>query len=340
MATAISAILIFLLLVTVHEFGHFIAAKASGIRVLEFAIGMGPAIAKWQRGETLYSIRIFPIGGYCKMEGEDEESDDEHSFGKKSARRRIIVLIAGAFMNVLTGFIIFIIIFSNVTEIGVPVIAELTPGYPAADIGMLPGDRIVRVNGTKINIYQDLSFEMSSVPEQPIPIVFERNGERLEALFTPKKNEGGESKIGFVAEVEQLTFVTRLRTSYYTTLFTSKVIISSLSGLLRGVYSVKEMSGPVGIVEHIGAAAKVGILDLLSLTAFITINLGVFNLLPLPALDGGRVFFILIEAVRRKKIPADKEGFVHFVGFALLILLMLFTTYNDIGRIVGRIFGG
>ncbi|MDD3765643.1 MAG: RIP metalloprotease RseP [Eubacteriales bacterium] len=335
MTTAISAILIFLLLITVHEFGHFIAAKAVGIRVLEFAIGMGPAIFKRKKGETLYSLRVLPVGGFCKMEGEDEESDDEAAFGNKSPWKRLIVLVAGAFMNIFTGFLIFVVIMSAISQTYVPVIEKVIEDYPAEAAGLMEGDRITKINGTRINIYQDLHFEMSRNAGSEIKIEFVRNGEKKSTILTPLKDENGEYKIGFYPSVAKHGFIGRLRNSFYYTLYTSKIIIVSLIDLLRGGYSVKEVSGPVGIVQHIGEAAKTSIWDLLNLTAFITINLGVFNLLPIPALDGGRILFVLVEAVRRKKIPAEKEGLVHFVGFALLILLMIFATTNDISRIFG-----
>lgn len=335
LTTAIPAILIFLLLITVHEFGHFIVAKAVGIRVLEFAIGMGPAIFKRKKGDTIYSLRVFPVGGFCKMEGEDEESDDEAAFGNKSPWRRLVVLVAGAFMNIFTGFLIFIIIMSALSQTYVPVIDNVIEGYPAEAAGLAKGDRIIKINGTRINIYQDLHFEMSRNTGREIKIEFVRGGEKKSTILTPAKDNNGEYKIGFYPAVAKLGFMGKLRNSFYYTLYTSKVILVSLVDLLRGMYSVREMSGPVGIVQHIGEAARTSIWDLLNLTAFITINLGVFNLLPIPALDGGRILFVLVEAVRHKKIPAEKEGLVHFIGFALLILLMIFATTNDISRIFG-----
>lgn len=336
MVTAISAIIVFLLLILVHEFGHFIIAKSVGIRVLEFAIGMGPAIFKKQKGETLYSIRIFPIGGFCKMEGEDEESDDERSFGNKKIWQRFLVLVAGATMNIITGFIIFLIIMSTQQQISIPAIDLVTEGFPAQQAGLLPGDRIVSLDNTRINIQNDYHFQMSRHAGGDIRVGFERDGVRNFVNITPAQDERGRYILGFKEATEELTIAKRITTANYLTLFTSKVIVISLGDLITGRYSYKEMSGPVGIVQHIGDAAKTGVLDLLSLTALISINLGVFNLLPIPALDGGRVLFLIVEAVRRKKLPADKEGIVHFVGFALLILLMIFATTNDIGRLIGR----
>jgi regulator of sigma E protease len=335
MITAISAIIVFLLLILVHEFGHFLSAKAADIKVLEFAIGMGPTIFKKQRGETVYSIRALPIGGFCKMEGEDEDSQDERAFGNKGIWQRFFVLVAGAFMNILTGFIIFVVLMNTQQQVYVPIVNTVIEGSPAEQAGLMPGDKITSINGTIIHIQNDFAFEMSRYTGGEIAVGYIRGGTKGIASLTPMKDEDGRFLIGITNSVKDLFFTSRITNSYYMTLFTSKVVIISLGDLITGRYSFKEMSGPVGIVQHIGEAAKTGILDLLSLTALITINLGVFNLLPVPALDGGRLLFLLVEAVRRKKLPPEKEGLVHFVGFALLILLMILATTNDIGKIFG-----
>ncbi|MDR0406450.1 MAG: RIP metalloprotease RseP [Clostridiales bacterium] len=339
MITAISAVVIFLLLILTHELGHFIAAKSVGVRVLEFAVGMGPAIFKRRRGETLYSIRVLPIGGYCQLEGEDEESDDEQAFGNKARWQRFVVLAAGAFMNILTGFVIFLIIMFLSAQVETPIVNEVIDGSPAQAAGLIAGDRITRVNGVKINIQQDFDFEMSRYQGGDIAIDYTRDRKEYAAVLTPMPSEDGRFILGFKKTVLDLTFGERLRSAYYSTLYFSKVVIVSLGDLITGRYGFREVSGPVGIVQYIGEAAKTGVMDLLYLTALIAINLGVFNLLPLPALDGGRLLFLLVEAARRKKIPPDKEGMVHFVGFALLILLMLAATTNDIGKLVAGLAG-
>lgn len=336
MLTAIYAILIFLVLITVHEFGHFITAKKAGITVHEFAIGMGPAIFKKEKNGTLYSLRVFPLGGYCALEGEDGDSDDENAFCNKSVLKRFVVLFAGAAMNIITGFLVFVIIFFNVSAVNVPVVNSLMENYPASDAGLMVGDRITKVNGTRINIQQDLSFELSRYKGGEIEVEYERDGKRGEVSITPKQSEDGTYLIGFVTGAEKLGLISRIKHAFYYTLFMSKVVIVSFYDLITGAVSIKLMSGPVGIVNEINTAAKSGILDVLSLMGLISVNLGIFNLLPLPALDGGRLLFLLIEAVRRKKLPAEKEGMVHFIGFALLILLMLFATFNDITRIFAK----
>ncbi|MCK9479175.1 MAG: RIP metalloprotease RseP [Firmicutes bacterium] len=332
MITAISAVVIFLLLILVHEFGHFATAKLVGIKVTEFSIGMGPAIIKKQKGETLYSVRALPIGGFCNMEGEDSESEDERAFSNKSILSRFVVLVSGAFMNILTGFLIFIIIMFTQQQAYTPTVSTVLENSPAQHAGLMPGDKITRINGAKIHIQNDFAFEMSRYRGGEIKIGYLRDGKKQNTILVPEQNDEGRYIIGINNSIKQLTFTSKIADSFYMTVFTSKAVIVSLADLLAGRHSYKDMSGPVGIIQHIGVAAKEGILDLIGLTAFITINLGVFNLLPIPALDGGRLMFLIVEAVRRKKIPPEKEGLVHFIGFALLILLMIFATTNDIGR--------
>lgn len=333
--TTISAIVIFLVLVLIHEFGHFIVSKLCGVKVHEFAVGMGPAIWEKQRGETLYSLRIVPIGGYCKLEGEDEASDDPRAFGSKTPLQRIAILAAGAVMNILLGFaLMLVILFMPKSEvIAVPVIDTVLEDYPAAEAGLQPGDRILEVDGKKISTQLDLSFEMSRYRGGEIELVYERDGERRRTALTPKE-ENGMYYVGYTPQTRALTFTSRITTAYHYTCFYGKMIVVSLFDLVTGKIGTENMSGPVGIVNEIGSAAQSGLDTLLNLAALITINLGIFNLLPLPALDGGRILFVLAELITRRKIPPEKEGLVHFIGFALLLLLMVFATYNDIVRLL------
>ena len=246
--TTLTAVILFSLLIFVHELGHFLFARAFGIKVNEFAIGMGPAFWKKEKGETVYSIRWFPIGGYCKMEGENGDSEDPASFGAKPWWARFIVLAGGAAMNLVLGFVVALFL------VGVM-------GWGGGTIG------------------------------------------------------------GFIKE------------AYLQTLEAGKIVILSIEWLVSGKVKVTEMSGPVGIVNVIAQVTSMGIPYILNLAIFITVNLGLFNLLPIPALDGGRIVFVLIEAVRRKKIKPDVEGLIHGIGFLLLIGLVLFATWNDILRL-------
>ena len=338
MATIISSVIIFMVLVLIHEFGHFAVAKICGVTVNEFAVGMGPVLLKKKYKETVYSLRLIPIGGFCALEGEDEESTNSGAFSNKSPAKRIAILVAGAFMNILLGFILMcIVMFSkNAQYVAVPVVDTVQTQSAAEEAGLLPGDRIVRIDSAKIRTQMDLKFELARFKGGSLDITYIRNGEKNDVKLSPKKGEDGMYYIGFTAKTEPLKIGGRLYHSFSYTLFYGKAILASLWDMVTGSIGVENVSGPVGIVSEIGNAASQGIDSLLQLAALITINLGLFNLLPLPALDGGRVLFILAEIITRRKVPAEKEGMVHFIGFALLILLMLFATWNDILRMISK----
>lgn len=335
MATVISSVVIFLVLVMIHEFGHFITAKACGVTVHEFAIGMGPLIFKKEHKGTVYSLRCIPIGGFCSLEGEDCESDDEGAFGNKSPIKRIFILVAGAAMNILLGFLLMCaVMFSkNAQAVPVPVIASVAEQSAAEEAGLLEGDRIVRIDGERIQTQAELKFELSRYKGGDIEVEYLRDKTIHKTSLVPQKGDDGFYYIGFEAKIEPLNFGGRIYHAFWYTAFYGKAILASLWDLVTGSIGVENMSGPVGIVSEIGNAANRGMADLLQLAALITINLGLFNLLPLPALDGGRIFFVFVEIIIRRKIPAEKEGLVHFIGFALLILLMIFATWNDISRL-------
>jgi|LSQX01.1.fsa_nt_gb regulator of sigma E protease len=334
--TAISAIIIFSLLVLFHEAGHFTIAKLAGIKVHEFAIGMGPKLLKYKKGETLYSIRAFPIGGFVKMEGEDESSEDERAFNKKPIIHRIAVVAAGAIMNFILGFIIFIIMFLMVDSIPQPVIEEVIQDMPAQKAGLLQGDRIIKLNNSKIRTQKDISYFLLRSEGENIQVTVERNGERLEMSLAPEFNEEEDRyMMGYSFRMEETNFTNAIYAAYHETLFMTKLIFVSLGQLITGKVSVDQMAGPVGIVREIGGAARAGILQLLQLAALISINLGLFNLLPIPALDGSRIVFLVIEGIRRKPINPEKEGMVHMVGFALLMVLLLVVTFSDISKLFG-----
>ena len=336
MLTAISAIIVFLVLVLVHEFGHFITAKLCGVTVHEFAIGMGPAIFKKEHKGTLYSLRLIPIGGYCAMEGEDEESDDEGSFSKKKPWKRLLILVSGALMNLILGFVLMcIVMFSpNSNYVSVPEIGSIIEESAAEEAGLKPGDEIVRINGARVETFTEIQFELSRYKGGSVDVEYLRDGEKNNVSVIPKQDKDGRYIIGFVAKVEKLDFGGRIYHAWHYSLFYGKAILVSLFDLVTGNVGMEAMSGPVGIVTAIGESAQMGWESLFGLAALITINLGLFNLLPLPALDGGRVLFVLAEIITRKKIPADKEGLIHAIGFAILIGLMLFATWQDIVRLI------
>ena len=339
--TIIGAIIIFSIIIFVHELGHFIAAKAFGVNVLEFAIGMGPAIWKKKGKETLYSIRAVPMGGFCKMEGEDEDTGTERAFSRKKPLPKIIILCAGAAMNILLGFLMVTVRVSTsaVKNGGVAstVVETVNPEAQAAQF-LQPGDKIVKVNDTTVHIKRDISFELSNSGGGESTLEFIRNGERHSEKFIPMEIKNDDNSvyyaIGFNVRTDSTNILNILHESLFQTIWMVKLVFVSLGMLLGGKASVSDMSGPVGVVSAMNTAAQSGWLNFLFFAAFLTVNIGVMNLLPLPALDGGRTVFALIELISGKAVPAEKEGIVHLVGFVLLIGLMIFVTWNDISRLI------
>lgn len=347
MLTAVYTILVFCLIIAIHEFGHFITAKLTGMTVHEFSIGMGPKIWSHSSKNTDYSLRIFPIGGFVKLEGEDEQSDDVNAFCNKNPWQRLLVLFAGAFMNFVLGFTLFIILFSCSNGITTNVVGKVIEGSAFDRNAVLPGDRIIRMEGadysTKVHDYNDINYFVSKNGNLEAEITFKRGEEILVKKIEPSVMEGYDRKMfGFQPLVEKPEFLSVITASVRQSLFVIKVVVSSFAELFTGKVSLSDMSGPVGIVREIGNAAEEGmaynllqsLLNVMSLAALISINLGVVNLLPLPALDGGRILFIIIELIRRKPVDKDKEGFFHFIGFALLIVLMIAITFFDIGKLI------
>ena len=336
--TAIAAIIIFAVLIFVHELGHFIAAKSLGVKVLEFALGMGPKIISKQWGETVYSLRLFPIGGFCSMEGEDEEAKSERSFSSKKPLPRLIILVSGAAMNILLGFVLLVGLSATAEKYVEPRVSQVISGGAAEEAGLLPNDEIIRVNGRTIHIMEDFSWELSNNKntDGTLNLVVKNDGQRREISLTPKEIDG-KTSYGIMLNSSDNSFFKTLKISYYRTFFYSRVIVDSLIDLVTGKASFSQVSGPVGIVHEIGNAVETarktgleGIKTLISLAILLTINLGVFNLLPLPALDGGRILFVIVEMIRRKPIPIEKEAIVHFIGIILLLGLSVIIAFKDI----------
>lgn len=337
----ISAVLIFCIIVVVHEFGHFIVARKCGIDVQEFAIGMGPVIFKKQGNHTLFTLRLLPLGGFCSM-GEDEESDNENSFRNKSVWRRIAVIAAGAIMNLILGFILSLIIFLVAGKVTTTIIAEIVPGSGCETAGMAVGDRITKVNGLHIFTANDIIYELRNDEDGVLDFVVERDGEKL--TFNGVKfgltvdEETGERVLNYDFKVymKNMTAAELLPAAANKFMYYSRLILMSLRDLISGKYGLNNLQGPVGIVTVISESAQESGFDigyLLDIAMLISVNVGIFNLLPLPALDGGRLVFLIIEAIRRKPIKAETEGMVHFAGFALLMLLMIIVTFNDVKNI-------
>lgn len=338
MATAIWAILIFCILIFVHEFGHFITAKMSGMTVHEFSIGMGPRILGFTKGETAYSLRILPLGGFVRLEGEDGESGDPNAFCNKSAFKRFSVLFAGALMNILSGFLIFVIIFSSVSQVASNTIGEVLEDSAFYDAGVRVGDKIVHMKGEKyssgIHSFRDITFFVSQNGNNEAVITFERDGDKFTKIITPKlADDGNRVEFGMKSAVVPVDFWSSFGYAFWECIFVIKAVFLSLWWLVTGAIPASSMSGPVAIVGEIGAAAKLGWQSVMNLAGFISVNLGVMNLLPIPALDGGRILFLIIEKIRGKKMNPEKEGMINFVFFSLLILLMLLVTFSDIKKI-------
>ena len=346
----IIAILIFGIIVTVHEFGHFICAKLSGIRVLEFSVGMGPKLIQKQKGETKYSLRALPIGGYCAMEGEDAETADEKGFRNAKLWKRMIVLAAGAFMNFVLGFVLLIGMVSMWSDVPTTVIkgfsgeknSDGTVTYYAKsyESGLRHNDKFVEMDGIRIFSDFDLNYILATTNKDKHDVTVIRDGEKAEisnVVFHDDKG-GGMVDFGLVSKKKNPVTVLGCSKDYFLSM--SHLVGLSLKQLFSGEVRKEEVSGPVGVVDAISDAAeesesvKDAIFNLLYMSSLITINVGIFNLLPIPGLDGGRLLFCLIELIRRKPVKPEHEGYVHLAGMLLLFGIMIFATYNDIARLI------
>ncbi len=345
----IFAILMFGVLIFVHEGGHFLAARLLGVQVNEFSIGMGPVLWKKQGKETLYSIRIFPIGGFCAMEGENEVTGSPRAFLAQKAWKRLIILAAGAFMNFLTGLMILIFLYSGSSWYGTTELSGLLEGCPSADY-FQEGDVILSVNGSRLLLYDEFTTVLSRGNGETADFVILRDGEKIKLTDVPcylyvYTYEDGTSYnlYGFQFTLRQHTVLTRITTAFYRSLNFVRLVWWSLEDMLGGSVGVQDLSGPIGIVSTMSEVGESSaswtdaILNLLYFAAFIAVNLAVMNLLPLPALDGGRIFFLLVNAIlwviARKRIPDRYESIVHAIGLVLLLGLMIVVAAQDIFKI-------
>lgn len=335
--TIIYAILIFCMLIFVHELGHFTVAKLCGVKVNEFAVGMGPAFFKRQKGDTLYSLRVLPIGGYCALEGEDEDSEDERAFNNRPAWQRACVLAAGSFMNLLTAVVLLIIIalWSGQPTTTIDKVLDNSPAYEA---GIKAGDRIVAINGQKVDEWNDVIEIIGPGSSDTAEIEVVRDGKELTfSSGVEYDEEAGRKKVGISPEAAHpigVSIVTGIKNTGQMTV----MMYDILKQLFTGKVSAKELSGPVGIVYAVNDSAKSGIIYVVYLSALLSLNLAIMNMLPLPALDGGRLLFLLIRKVTGRRITDEMEGKIHFVGIMLLMLLMVYVTWNDIVRFIVPIF--
>ncbi|MCR5042041.1 MAG: M50 family metallopeptidase [Clostridia bacterium] len=344
------AILFFAMIITIHEFGHFFTAKLFRIKVNEFSIGMGPAILKKKKGETQYSLRILPIGGYCAMEGEDGDSEDQNAFGKKAAWKRFIVVAAGAAMNILLGIIFVTVIVCMDDLIPTPQINYFYENAYSEAGGLQEKDVILKVNGSRVFTTRDLSYELARDKDAVYDFVVRRDGVKVNVdgvAFQTVETEDGKTDIvyDFTVVGVKKTFFNVIGSSLKESYSIARIVWKSLFDLVTGRYGLHDLSGPIGTIKIIANAASeaasdshqgsiIGLETLINIMAFISINLGVFNLLPIPALDGGRLFFILCEMIRRKPILPKYEKYVHAAGMVLLLLLMAVVSVNDIINLI------
>ena len=335
------AILAFGTLVLIHELGHFLCARARGVEVKEFAIGMGPRICGWtsKKYGTKYSLRALPIGGYVSMLGEDEESDRNDAFGNRPVWKRILIVIAGPVMNLLLGFLAMLVLVTSSgalygTEIVYPDNGKVQISDAA---GLDNGDVILKIGGIGVHTRNELVYEILRQGTEAIDVTVRRGGEKLvvEDVIFPTIEESGVvfGGVDFYGNEESVTFGNVIKHTFFRSISTVKMIVDSFVDLVTGRYGMESMSGPVGITQTIGESAANGFSSFLYIFVVITINLGVFNLFPIPALDGGRLLFLVMEAIIRKPINKNVEGIIHFVGLLLMLGLIAVVTFNDIVKL-------
>ncbi len=337
------ALLVFSFIIIIHELGHFLLAKKNGITVIEFSLGMGSRLLSYRHGEgTRYSLKLLPLGGSCLMMGEDGEDEGEGSFGSKSVWARIAVIAAGPLFNFLLAFVLAIFIIGNIGY-DVPVLLGVSEGSPAQEAGLQAGDRILKMNGKRIRLYRQVSDYGLFHPGETVTFLYERDGEVYETTVTPARTEEGyKYGIGGSVNYRQKTNpIETLGYSAYEVYYWIDTTVQSLKLLVTGNVGLDDVSGPVGVVNVIGETYEESQsdgafyvwLNMVNIAILLTANLGVVNLLPIPALDGGRLVFLFLEAIRRKRISPDLEARIHFTGLMLLMLLMLVVMFNDVGKI-------
>lgn len=339
------AILIFGFIVFIHELGHFLFARKVGILVKEFALGMGPKVFSKKKGDTIYSLRILPLGGFCSMLGEDEKiEEDEKAFSNKTVWQRFQVIFAGPMFNFILAFI-FAVIYISLTGIVSTEVSGLVGNSPAAEAGIIAGDKLIKYNGKTIIAQKELSLYINAERPESIELTVKRDGEKRTFTIVPKQNKDGVYRVGIYFDVIDLKNPLRIiKYGVIEVAFWLRTVVYSLGLLISGSVAKENISGPIGIVGAISDGYKesiqYGLKSVIATISFYVVllsaNLGIMNLLPIPALDGGRLVFIAIEGIRKKPIDPNKEGMIHFVGFVLLMGLMVFIFYNDIASMIAK----
>ena len=342
------AIVILGIIVTVHEFGHYVVGRLCGIGIVEFSVGFGPRLFGWERKGIKYSLRCIPLGGFCAFVGEDERNDDPRAMSNQPVWKRFLTVLAGPFMNFALAFVICVGMLAGyyqTTDEVLPVVGELFEGMPAQQAGLLPGDRILAVNGVDIP-YGTQGVETSSAlirggeADEPVSLRVQRGEETLDFQITPQLVDDGSGgrvrQIGIYYSYNQrrLTFGEALREAPGYTAEVMGMMLDSLRRLIFKGEGLEDTAGTVGIIAVVSQQARQGFQNVLWLVYIITLNLGIMNLLPLPALDGGRLVFLIVEAIRRKPIPPEKEGIVHGIGMVLILGLFVLLTYHDIVKLI------
>lgn len=340
--TILITLLIIAVLILVHEWGHFMAARKIGIPVWEFSIGFGPRIFGWKKDGTEFSVRLIPLGGYVRMAGEEPgDANDPEGYNNRKPWEKMGVAFAGPFMNFVMALLIFVYVYSVV---GIPhpseqpLIGQVVAGTPAEKAGLKANDLVLAIDQKPVDNWDELTASIASAKESRVlHFKVKRDGKIVNLNINPVKSENtGKLSIGVMGAMtyEKQGIINAIKIGFQQTYELTVLLLSSLGMLVSGGASVGDLAGPVGITKMIGEAAQAGIVLLLSFTAFLSINLGVLNLLPIPALDGSRIVFALVEAIRRKPLEPEREGFIHWLGFLFLISLMVLVTFNDIVRLL------
>lgn len=332
-------VFVFGILIFIHELGHFLTARACKVSIKEFAVGMGPTVFSWNSKKygTKYGIRALPIGGFVSMVGEDEASEDEGAFCNKKVWQRMLITIAGPLMNLVLGFILMTSLVLAQGPIASTTVSQFDEGALSSSQIAL-GDAIVEVGGTKVHSGNEVLYEITNKGFEPIDILVERGGEKLllEDVVFPTSEEDGVvfGSMDFKVFEEERTFGNLMKQSFTRSVSTVKMVIDSLVGLINGRFGMDAVSGPIGVAEVVGEAAKTDVFTFLYIVAILTINLGVFNLIPFPALDGGRFLFLIIEGIRRKPINKNVEAYINFAGIIILFAFMIFVSFKDVMKLI------
>lgn len=327
----IYAILAFSILIIIHELGHFTLAKLNNVKVEEFSLGMGPKIVSRQGKETNYMIKAFPIGGYVKMLGEQDESEDPRAFNNKSSLQKLSIIIAGPIMNLLLGILLFAVIASS-KGYAAPIVSSLVPAQPAQSAGLQTGDELLKVDGSKILTWEDFVTKIYTSNGKTLQVTYSRNNVVSTVDITPVlDSELNRYVVGiYPTPVTSPNLLQSARYGFVETWSLTKQTFSFLGTLVTGKASMNDFGGPITIIKYTGEAAKAGILVLINFAAYISIQLAIFNIIPFPALDGGYIFLYLFEIITGKKVDENKVGLINYIGFALLMALMILVTIKDI----------